>query len=63
MGTWLERDGVLAAAVSAGDVADALWMMTSMRSYEALVVQRGWSSERWTRWIRKALHRMLLATP
>ena len=63
MGTWLERDGVLAAAVSAADVADALWMMTSMRSYEALVVQRGWSPERWTRWIRKALHRMLLATP
>ena len=63
LGTWLERDGVLARAVSAGDVADALWMMTSMRSYEALVVQRGWSSERWTRWIRKALRRMLLATP
>lgn len=60
MGQWLERDGVLAAGVTARDAADVLWMMASMPSYALLVVQRGWTPQRWTRWVRTALHRALL---
>lgn len=61
MGEWLERDGVLAAGVTARDAADVLWMMVSMPSYALLVVQRGWTPQRWTRWVRNALHHALLA--
>lgn len=61
MGEWLARDGVLAAGVTARDAADVLWMMASMPSYALLVVQRGWTPQRWTRWVRTALHRDLLA--
>lgn len=61
MGEWLERDGVLAAGVKARDAADVLWMMASMPSYALLVVQRGWTPQRWTRWVRTALHQALLA--
>lgn len=60
MGEWLERDGVLAPGVTARDAADVLWMMASMPSYASLVIQRGWSPQRWTRWVRAALQGALL---
>lgn len=60
MGEWLERDHVLAAGVAARDAADVLWMMASIPSYASLVVQRGWSPQRWSRWVRATLHRALI---
>lgn len=60
MGVWLEGDGYLAAGITARDAADVLWMMVSMPSYASLVVQRGWSPQRWTRWVQAALHCALL---
>lgn len=61
LGEWLQRDGVLAAGITTRDAADVLWMMASMPSYASLVVQRGWSPQRWTRWVRAVLHRALLS--
>lgn len=62
MGDWLERDGVLASGVTSRDAADVLCMMVSIPSYEILVVDRGWSPQRWTRWVRAVLHRALLSS-
>ena len=62
MGEWLERDGVLAAGVTARDAADVLWMMASMPSYASLVVQRRWPPRRWTHWVCAALHSALLSS-
>jgi AcrR family transcriptional regulator len=62
MGEWLERDGMLAAGVTAADAADVLCMMVSIPSYQILVVDRRWSSQRWTRWLRVALHQTLLGS-
>ena len=62
MGEWLESDGVLANGVTARDAADVLCMMVSIPSYEILVVDRGWSPQRWTRWVRDALYRALLSS-
>lgn len=62
MGEWLEGDGVLAAGVTARDAADVLCMMVSIPSYEILVVDRGWATHRWTRWVRAALHKALLSS-
>ena len=62
MGDWLERDGVLASGVTSRDAADVLCMMVSIPSYEILVVDRGWSSQRWTRWVRSTLQRALLSS-
>jgi AcrR family transcriptional regulator len=62
MGEWLERDGALAAGVTAQDAADVLCMMVSIPSYEILVVDRGWSPQHWTRWVRATLHHALLSS-
>jgi AcrR family transcriptional regulator len=40
----LERDGVLAAGWSREQAIDWLWMMLSVRNWELLTVERGWSA-------------------
>ena len=59
---WLKRDGVLAPGITVRDTADVLSAMVSIHSYETLVVERGWTPQRWTRWQLKSLRRLLFAT-
>ena len=38
------------AGITVRDAADVLSAMVSIRSYESLVIERGWTPQRWTRW-------------
>src|ERR671911_1208633 len=43
----LHRDGVLAPGWSLEEAADVLWTMLSIRSWESLVLERGWPVSRY----------------
>jgi AcrR family transcriptional regulator len=48
-------EGVLAAGWTEAAAADLIWSMTSIRTYEDLVVERGWSVSRYRRHIKAML--------
>ena len=54
----LAKEGQLRADLDASTAADLLWAITSLRMWEDLVLQRGWSSRRYVR----HLIALLLAT-
>jgi hypothetical protein len=37
------------------EIRDSIWVFNALTMYGMLVVQRGWSSERYRDWLRKAL--------
>ena len=43
----LHRDGVLATGWSLEEAADVLWAILSIRSWESLVLERGWPVSRY----------------
>jgi AcrR family transcriptional regulator len=53
-------DGVLAAGWTEAAAADLIWSMTSIRTYEDLVVERGWSVGRYRRRITAMLVQTLV---
>ena len=57
---WLRRDQLLVPGLTATDAADVLWNLTGIWSYESLVLDRGWTPVRWTRWLRITLRQLLL---
>ena len=57
--TTLERDGVLAADLTTA--TDLGWTLTHPDLYQLLVRQRGWSPERYERWLVETLETQLLA--
>jgi AcrR family transcriptional regulator len=56
----LAEGGHLALNVSAADARDILWAYTSPELYQLLVLQRGWSPERYRDWTREMLIAALL---
>jgi AcrR family transcriptional regulator len=54
----LESEGNLQAGLDASSAADILWTITSLRTWEDLVLGRGWSSQKYQRHVT----RFLLAT-
>ena len=51
----LATEGVLAAGWTEADAADLIWSMTSIRTYEELVIDRGWSLNRYRQRIKAIL--------
>ena len=47
----LDREGRLKAGWSCEEITDILWELGAPTSYEHLVVERGWSPERFTDWL------------
>ena len=43
----LHRDGTLAPGWSCNEAADLLWTMLSIRNWESLTIERGWSPSRY----------------
>jgi hypothetical protein len=39
--------------------ADVMWGLTSLGTFVNLVVERGWSIERFTRWVRETIRAQL----
>ncbi len=56
----LERGGHLRPGVSVEEARDVLWTYNSAELYDLLVLQRGWSPERYGRWVADALSAALL---
>jgi AcrR family transcriptional regulator len=52
--------GVLRPGLSVNDARDLLWTLNSMAVYDMLVVQRGWSPQRYRDWLAATLAQALL---
>lgn len=59
----LARVGGLREGLSVEEAADIVWSMNSAEFYELLVTQRGWSPERFERFLVQAWRRLLLSGP
>jgi len=59
----LESTGRLRHDLSVEEAADALWSMNAPEDYLLLVEQRGWSPEKFERWLGDAWCRLLLDSP
>ena len=57
----LHRRKQLKPGLAAGEAADMIWTLASERTYLALVGQRGWTPERYERWLAAQLAATLLA--
>lgn len=51
----LATEGVLAAGWTEEDAADLIWSMTSIRTYEELVIDRGWPRNRYRKRVKAIL--------
>jgi AcrR family transcriptional regulator len=51
----LEADGRLRADLDASAAADLLWTVTSLRTWEDLVLGRGWSPEKYQEYVTRLL--------
>jgi AcrR family transcriptional regulator len=51
----LATEGVLAAGWTEENAADLIWSMTSIRTYEELVIDRGWSLNRYRQRVKAIL--------
>jgi AcrR family transcriptional regulator len=56
----LAARGVLRPGLTVEDGADGLWVLTSITVYDMLVHTRGWSVERYERWLGERLSDLLL---
>lgn len=56
----LARTGELRADLDRDEIADVIWSMNSSEYYALLVLERGWTAERFQRWLLDAWIRLLL---
>jgi AcrR family transcriptional regulator len=59
--TALGRAGVLAPPLRARDAADIIHALASPELYRLLVIERGWTADRYERWLAGALTQQLLS--
>lgn len=59
----LRRDGMLAPGWSVEEAVDFMWTMLSVRNWEGLTVECGWSQELYVRRMQELLKRVLLREP
>ena len=61
VGHRLERQGVLPSTIGPGTFADMLWGLMNVGTYRSLVVERGWSLDRYRRWVRDTIRLQISA--
>jgi AcrR family transcriptional regulator len=59
----LERDGLLSSDWDVHAATDFVWALTSWQMWEQLVVEQGWSKERYRHVLEDVLRRTLIAVP
>ncbi|WP_447645854.1 TetR/AcrR family transcriptional regulator [Nocardioides zeae] len=57
---WAEAQGLLTGDASAEERAQTWSHLASAEPYRHLVVERGWSAERYEQWVRRAIERLVL---
>jgi AcrR family transcriptional regulator len=55
LGRHLLDTGQLRAGIDLSEVRDVLWNYLAIDTYERLVLHRGWTHERYTRWLARAV--------
>lgn len=63
LGRWLKKEGHLPTGMRVGTFADVFWGLASTGTFVNLVVERGWSVERFARWVRDTLRMHLADAP
>ncbi len=61
LGRWLKKEGAMSPKLRVGTFADILWGLTSLGTFQNLVIERGWSIERLTKWVRGTVRAQLAA--
>lgn len=56
----LAESKVLRKGVRAAEAVDVLWLFTAPETYERLVIERGWTTKRFGKWIARQLTAALL---
>ena len=59
LGRWLRKEQNLPPGMSAGTFADMLWGLNSLGTFRNLVIERGWSLDRYSRWVRDTIRLQL----
>ncbi len=59
----LQDVGALRSDLSLEDAQDLLWAINSLTMYDLLVVERGWSAERYETWLTSIMTQSLLSNP
>ncbi len=59
LGRWLKKEGELPPKMRISTFADILWGLTSLGTFKNLVIERGWLTDRWTRWVRDTIRTQL----
>lgn len=62
LGRRLKREGALPSSVSVRTFADMVWGLINVGTYRSLVVERGWSLEKFEQWVRHTMRLHLGAT-
>jgi AcrR family transcriptional regulator len=55
LGHRLEREGALPPEIHIGTFADMLWGLMGVGTYRNLVIERGWTLDRYRRWVRDTI--------
>jgi AcrR family transcriptional regulator len=58
---WLKKEGELPPKMRAETFADLWWGLASLGTFRNLVIERGWSVDRWTRWVHETIRAQLIA--
>lgn len=59
LGQWLDEEHDLPPGMGAGTFADMLWGLNSLGTFQNLVIERGWSVDRYAGWVRDTIRLQL----
>ncbi len=59
LGRWLKKEGALPPKMRIGTFADILGGLTSLGAFVNLVIERGWSIDRFVAWVRATMRAQL----
>ncbi len=62
LGRWLKKEGELPPRMRVGTFADIMWGLTSLGTFQNLVIERGWSINRFVTWARQTMRGQLTAS-
>ncbi len=63
LGRWLKKEGGLPTRMRVATFADIMWGLTSLGTFQNLVIERGWSVDRFVSWVRQTMRAQLAANP
>ncbi len=59
LGRWLKREGELPPRMRVATFTDVMWGLLSLGTFQNLVIERGWSIDRFITWVRATIRAQL----